>query len=172
MTVDETYDVQAVLALGDLPPEITFETPTTVVVLKARCEVEAELTGADFAITPAGPQAQSFMDQPHLVWQWDVRPEHPGDALELHLRLQATRFEGGRSLPGGVVLNESLIDVRTVDRSAWKRFDDWSSDVFGHPVVAALILPTAGWILVAARRWLPSQSSGTDKGSSGASKPH
>jgi hypothetical protein len=138
MVEGESYDLQAALALGNLPPNVTFETPTTLVDIDARCQVEAELTGSEFEITPEGPQPQSFVGTRTLLWTWDVKPEHSGEDLELELRLQVMVSERGRSVPGRFILNRSVIDVNATPRTWWQQFGDAAGDMFGHPVVQVL----------------------------------
>jgi hypothetical protein len=153
MVVGDTYKVQAALSLDALPPDVTFETPTTILVLPdTRCTVEANLTGSDFDITPDEPQPQSFLGTRVLIWEWQVSPKHPGADLELALRLQATAFEKGRSVPGRTILSETTIDVDAAPISFWTRLTDWSRGVFGHPIVPALVVPAVGGSYVWLRR--------------------
>jgi hypothetical protein len=153
MVVGNSYKIQAALSLDALPPDVTFETPTTVVVLPdARCTVEANLTGSDFDITPDEPQPQSFLDTRVLIWEWQVSPKRPGDDLELTLRLQANVFEKGRTVPGRTTLSETTIDVDTAPVSFWSRLTDWSRGVFGHPIVPVLVVPAVGAAYVWLRR--------------------
>jgi hypothetical protein len=153
MVVGDTYKVQAALSLDALPPDVTFETPTTVLVLpNTRCTVEANLTGSDFDITPDEPQTQSFLDTRVLIWEWQVSPKHPGNDLELALRLQSTAFENGRSVPGRTILSETTIDVDAAPVSLWSRLTNWSRDVFGHPMVPVVVVPAVGGAYVWLRR--------------------
>ena len=117
-----------------------------------RCTVEANLTGSDFDITPDEPQPQSFLGTRVLIWEWQVSPKHPGDDLELALRLQATAFENGRSVPGRLILSETTIDVNAAPVSFWSRLTDWSRGVFGHPIVPVLVVPAVGGAYVWLRR--------------------
>ena len=145
MVVGSSYNIQAALSLDALPPDVTFETPTTVVVLPdARCTVEARLSGSDFDITPDESQPQSFLGTRVLVWEWQVSPKHPGDDLELTLRLQATVVENGRTAPGRTILSETTIDVNAAPVSFWGGLTDWSRGVFGHPIVPVVIVPAVG----------------------------
>jgi hypothetical protein len=153
MVVGDSYEVQAALSLDALPPDVTFETSTTVVAVPdARCTVEAHLTGTEFDITPDGPQPQSFLGTRVLIWEWQVSPERPGDDLELTLRLQSNVVENGRSVPGRTVLSETTIDVDAAPVSFWSRLTDWSRGVFGHPIVPVVIAPAVGGGYVWLRR--------------------
>lgn len=152
MVVDETYEVQAALSLDDLPPDVTFETPTTIVgVPDARCKIAAHLTGPDFTIDPPDPQPQAFIGTRTLVWRWDVRPSEDGDH-ELTLRLQAEVVEGGRTVPGRTILSEAVIDVDAAPVSFWGRLTGSSRDIFGHPMVPVALVPLVGLGAAAARR--------------------
>ena len=152
MVVDETYQVQAALSLDDLPPDVTFETPTTIVgVPDARCKIAAHLTGPDFTIDPPDPQPQAFIGTRTLVWRWDVRPSEDGDH-ELTLRLQAEVVEGGRTVPGRTILSEAVIDVDAAPVSFWGRLTSSSRDIFGHPMVPVALVPLVGLGAAAARR--------------------
>lgn len=165
MVVGETYEVQAALSLDELPPDITFEAPTTVSVLPdARCTVEAELTGPDFEVSPAEPIEQSFFGTRALVWQWDVRPERSGDDLELTLRIQANIFEGGRNVPGRTILSETVIDVAAAPVSIRQGVVDWLADVFGHPIVPVLIVPLVGGMIAFGRRRMSTAGAGAGPG--------
>lgn len=153
MVVGDNYEVQAALSLDALPPDITFETPTTIVAVPdARCTVDARLTGSDFDITPDGPQPQSFLGTRVLVWEWQVSPERPGDDLELTLRLQSNVVENGRSVPGRTVLSETTIDVDAAPTSFLSRLTGWSRGVFGHPIVPVVVAPAVGAAYVWLRR--------------------
>jgi hypothetical protein len=153
MVVGDSYKVQAALSLDALPPDVTFETPTTIKVLPdTRCTVEASLTGSDFDIAPDDPQPQSFLDTRVLIWEWQVSPKRPGDDLELSLRLQSTAFENGRSVPGRTILSETTIDVDAAPVSFWSQLTDWSRDVFGHPIVPVVVAPAVGGAYVWVRR--------------------
>jgi hypothetical protein len=153
MVVGDSYEVQAALSLDALPPDVTFETPTTVVAVPdARCTVEARLTGSDFDITPDGPQPQSFLGTRVLIWEWQVSPERPGDDLELKLRLQSSVVENGRSVPGRTVLSETTIDVDAAPTSFVSRLSDWSRGVFGHPIVPVVVAPAVGAAYIWLRR--------------------
>jgi hypothetical protein len=155
MVVGDSYDVRAALSLDDLPPDVTFESPTTIVeVPGARCTIAAQLTGADFEITPDEPVAQSFVGTRVLLWEWDVVPTRVSDDLELDLTIQATVFEGGRTIPGQALLRKTTIDVNAEPRSLPRRLTDWTRDVFGHPLVPVVIVPAAGAGYVWLRRWL------------------
>ncbi|HEX5947781.1 MAG TPA: hypothetical protein VFY82_15960 [Acidimicrobiales bacterium] len=160
MVVDETYEVQAALSLDDLPPDVTFETPTTIVgVPDARCKVAAHLTGPDFTIDPPGPQPQAFIGTRTLVWRWDVRPSDDGDH-ELTLRVQAEVVEGGRTIPGRTILSEAVIDVDAAPVSFWGRLTGSSRDIFGHPMVPVALVPLVGLGAAAARRRFGHAASG------------
>ena len=59
MTVGDTDDEQVCALARRLPPDVTFESPTTIVdVPDARCTVEAELTGPHFDISHRAPAPQ------------------------------------------------------------------------------------------------------------------
>ena len=160
MVVDQTYEVQAALSLDELPPDVTFETPTTIVeVPDARCKVSAHLTGPDFTIDPPDPQPQAFIGTRTLVWRWDVRPSEDGDH-ELTLRLQAEVVEGGRTVPGRTILSEAVIDVDAAPVSFWGRLTGSSRDIFGHPMVPVALVPLVGLGAAAARRRFGHAASG------------
>jgi hypothetical protein len=153
MTVGDTYEVRAALSLDDLPPDVTFGSPTTVVeVPDARCTIEAVLTGPDFDVSPDEPVAQSFVGTRVLVWEWEVSPTRPGQDRELTVRLQASVVEGGRSVPGRTILSETVIDVDARPQSLWNRLSGWLRDLFGHPIVPVVVVPALGAAVVALRR--------------------
>lgn len=153
MTVGDTYDVRAALSLDDLPPDVTFGSPTTIVVVPdARCTVEAVLTGPDFDISPDEPVAQSFVGTRVLVWEWEVSPTRPGNDRELTVRLQANVVENGRTVPGRTILSETVIDVDAAPQSLWSTVSGWLRDVFGHPIVPIVVVPLGGAAYVALRR--------------------
>lgn len=155
MTVGDTYEVRAALSLDDVPPDVTFGSPTTIVeVPDARCTIEAVLTGPDFDVSPDEPVAQSFVGTRVLVWEWEVSPTRPGQDRELTVRLQASVVEGGRSVPGRTILSETVIDVDARPQSLWSRLSGWMRDLFGHPMVPVVVVPAAGAAYVALRRRL------------------
>jgi hypothetical protein len=155
MTLGDTYEVRAALSLDDLPPDVTFGSPTTVVeVPDARCTIEAVLTGPDFDVSPDEPVAQSFVGTRVLVWEWEVSPTRPGQDRELTVRLQASVVEGGRSVPGRTILSETVIDVDARPQSLWSRLSGWLRDLFGHPMVPVVVVPAIGAAYVALRRRL------------------
>lgn len=157
MVVGRSSRVQAVLSLGDVPPDVTFESSTTVIEIPdLRCQVEAQLTGPDFDVTPDEPQPQSFVGTLFLRWEWQVRPLRAGDDLKLNLRLQAAVVEGGRTVPGPATFYATDIDVDAEPVSGWTRFTEWLADVFGHPIVPILLVPLAGATFAYARRRLGS----------------
>lgn len=155
MTVGDTYEVRAALSLDDLPPDVTFGSPTTVVeVPDARCTIEAVLTGPQFDVSPDGPVAQSFVGTRVLVWEWEVSPNRPGQDRELTLRLQANVVENGRSVPGRTILSETVIDVEAQPQSTWSRLSGSLRGLFGHPIVPIAVVPAVGTAFVALRRRL------------------
>jgi hypothetical protein len=169
MVVGRSTRVQAVLSLGDVPPDVTFESSTTVVEIPdVRCQVEALLTGPDFEITPDEPQPQAFVGTLFLRWEWQVRPLRAGDDLKLNLRLQAAVVEGGRTVPGPSTVYSTDIDVDAEPVSGWTSFTEWLADVFGHPIVPILLVPLAGATFAFARRRF---GSGGGAGPSGAPDP-
>lgn len=144
MVVGHSHDVRAALSLEDLPPDVTFETSTTVVdVPDVRCVVRAVLRGPDFEITPSEAREQSFIGTRELVWEWKVRPKRAGDGLELTLVFQAKVVEDDRTEPGPEILNTSVINVDAAPVSPWRRIVDTTSGFFGNPAVQYL-LPAGG----------------------------
>jgi hypothetical protein len=142
MVVDRLYDVRAALSLGDLPPDITFETPTTsVAVTDIRCTVQAGLTGSDFEITPDEPREQSFIGRRELVWEWQVRPKRAGDDLKLILTLQAKVVQANppRTEFGPEILNTSVIDVDAKPESLSERITSFFASPMVAPIYAALV---------------------------------
>jgi hypothetical protein len=152
MVVDQSHDVRAVLSLDDLPPDVTFETPTTVVELDVRCVIRAVLRGPDFTVTPDEPREQSFVGTRQLVWDWQVRPERAGEGLRLDLVFQAMVVDedDDREVPGPELLHRAVIDVDATPVSPWRRIVDAVSGFFGNPAVQYL-LPAGGlgglWLL-------------------------
>jgi hypothetical protein len=142
MVVGHTYDVRAALSLGSSPPDVTFEGPTTVVVVDdIGCVVEATLTGPDFVITPERPQTQSFTGGGDaLMWEWQVRPTVAGDDLRLALRLQAEFRENGETVPGPQDILDARIDV---DADA-QPFSDLLIRFFNSNFVAVIVGVVAG----------------------------
>ena len=151
MVVDRTYEVRAAVALEELPPDVTFETTTTVVPLPGiTCTIKADLSGADFDIEAKSAPEQSFIGTRVLEWRWDVSPKRPGDGLQLTLSFQAIIVEGDRTVPGNSKLHEAFIDVDATPVSFWSSFVGAMTDFLSHPVIApatALVVTTfVAWL--------------------------
>jgi hypothetical protein len=140
MDMGRRYLVTATVSLGGAPPTISFEDSTTVVTIDGvRCELTAQLVGADFAITARSAERQSFVGTRELAWSWDVRPRHNGNDLKLALTIQAIVVEPGRSVPARPTLQEAIIDVHPETQSAWRGMWDNVGDFLHDPIVAALV---------------------------------
>jgi hypothetical protein len=145
MTFGNSYEVVVKLALDEIDAkavEIPGPSPTTIVTVGGtQCTVEAELTSADFEITPGGPQPQSFLDSRVLTWRWQVAPRWTGTDLRLLLRLQPIWIEEGKPpRPGSGEFYEAVIEVESKPQSLISKMNRGVSNVFGHPLVQYLLI--------------------------------
>jgi hypothetical protein len=153
MTVDETERVVVVAAVnpaGQATTTVTFETSTTVVSIRLRCEVRAQLRGAGFEIVPEDFQGGSFLDRPSIRWSWDVTPTKEGDR-SLTLEVQSVAHIGGDEIEGaGGELFEAEIAVDAKPRSTMDRVGDMAGGFVSHPVAQLMAWVAAVGTLVLA----------------------
>ena len=141
---------------------------TTIVAVRLRCEVQAELRGDAFEVTPEGFRTASFLDRPVIRWSWDVVPRQAG-SQRLTLEVRSVAVIDGRRVEGaGGELFATTIRVAAVPESAWGRVSRWSGDLVDHPLIRgfgslALVLGTLGalWRRLLKRAWPWDRGSGT-----------
>ena len=121
-----------------------LETGDAVIIVPVRVStvMRAELTGADFSITPLTEEEQiRDTSRPYLQWQWEVRPEKKGlQRLTLHLSV-VVNAEGLGDKTHSIsevrevsVTGNPMYSVRTILATNW----EW--------VASGLVLPLVGWI--------------------------
>lgn len=110
-------------------------------------QMQAELSGIDFEISPSGPQAKTVLPDQSVTWVWSVKPKAPGDAQILTLGVSALLKADGIDLPP--------VEIRTfterfpVRITFWGRVVQVSSELKAvHGAVAAV-----GGTLVAIGLW-------------------
>jgi hypothetical protein len=81
--------------------------------------MSAELSGADFEVSPAGRQERTVILPQPVIWNWQVTPTETGNAKPLKLRLYAHLQGPGGTMPP--VLVKTLDATITVDVTTW----DW-----------------------------------------------
>ncbi len=81
--------------------------------------MSAELSGADFEVTPAGRQERTVILPQPVVWNWQVTPTEVGNAKPLKLRLYAHLQGPGGTMPP--ILVKTLDATIAVDVTTW----DW-----------------------------------------------
>jgi hypothetical protein len=155
MVVDEVTNVRVTAVAGEGPVITAGPGPTvTVVAARLHCEVEATLRGQDFDIDPSEPQPGSFLDQPTIVWTWQVTPTSSGPHT-LQFRILPVAREDEIRLPGTPVLFEATISVDAAPKSFWERVDDVVRGIAGHPVVTGFgALAAMAAVLAAGWRWI------------------
>ena len=103
MTVDQTQQFVVTATIQGAVPAGTTTTSVapdvTVVTVALRCEVQAQLRGADFRVDPAEFQPRSFLDQPSVEWSWDVVPLKAGTSV-LNLEIRSVAVIDGRRIEG------------------------------------------------------------------------
>ena len=138
MVVDHTEHVRVVASVEGEGVVTTIDgapVPTTVVPVRLRCEVQAQIRGVGFDIEPAAFQQGSFLDQPTVVWSWDVTPRRVGGHV-LTLVIRSVAVIDGRRIEGaGQELFEASITVGAAPEGAWERFTRWTGAVVEHPLV-------------------------------------
>ncbi|MGH9343345.1 MAG: hypothetical protein ACRD19_06250 [Terriglobia bacterium] len=104
-------------------------------------EMEARLTGENFAITAVTPETQAVSGQEETEWRWDVKPQKAGTA-ELHLTLSAILQINGSSMPRSI----QTFDKRILVQVTWDQ--RISGFVSGHWdwLWTVVIIPIGAWI--------------------------
>lgn len=138
MTVGDAtpFIVTVSLVTGD-PGQSTTSVPSGVTVeeVSLRCEVQAQLRGADFRVEPGDFQQGSFLDRSAIDWSWDVVPLEAGtSALTLDIR-SVVVIDGRRIEGAGGQLYTSTITVVAEDESLWARSKRWSGELVDHPLI-------------------------------------
>jgi hypothetical protein len=142
MTVRETSQVRVVASVAGATGGTSSTTlgPSTTVVtgVPLRCQVEARIHGADFDVDPEGYQEGSFLDQPEIVWSWDVVPRRTGRKI-LTLDIRSVADVRGRTIRGAAQhLYKTSINVEAEPESFWDKTRRWSEALVGHPLVKGL----------------------------------
>ena len=168
MAFGETVSVELVLApetaskLDEVPADASIAEQAEAVGLSADLQgetrvvedvryapqMQAELKGLDFDISPAGPQAKTVLPDQPVRWVWTVRPKAHGAHKVLTLNVDALLQQEGAALPP--------VEIRTfaeridVTITPWKRVVVLASEIkVVHGALAAL-----GGTLVAVGAWL------------------
>lgn len=147
MVVQQSTRVVVVLGNGPIPTGAFNNESTTVVRLATTCAVQAQLTGPDFDITPAGWQRESFIDTPSLTWSWEVEPTHTGN-LMLALSLQSVFLETGDEFDSTVDSYTADIAVAAMPVSAAQQARSiFDSPIFdtGLGIASPLVIGGIGW---------------------------
>ena len=138
MTVDETQQFVVTATIQAAVPAGTTTTVApgvTVVAVALRCEVQAQLRGADFRVDPAEFQPRSFLDQPSVEWSWDVVPLKAGTSV-LSLEIRSVAVIDGRRIEGaGTQLYQSTVTITTKDQGFGADVKRWTSSVVDFPLV-------------------------------------
>ena len=115
--------------------QTTVAPDVTVVAVALRCEVQAQLRGADFRVDPAEFQPRSFLDQPSVEWSWDVVPLKAGTSV-LSLEIRSVAVIDGRRIEGaGTQLYQSTVTITTKDQGFGADVKRWTSSVVDFPLV-------------------------------------
>ena len=165
LALDETTQVRVVATVAD-PTTVSVPGPasTVVEVASLRCEVQAQLRGADFDIEPSAFQLGSFLDQPEIVWVWDVVPRRAGDR-RLTIEIRSVAEVGGRRIEGaGTRLFESEISVVAPTESLLRSVRRWSESVVDFPLVreAGSLAVLGAGVAAGRRRWRSRRGAAAD----------
>jgi hypothetical protein len=156
MVVGAATEVRVVASIeAENATTSTLPVPTTVATVALRCEVQARLRGPMFDVVPEEFQPGSFLDEPSIVWSWDVTPTRPGQR-PLTLEIRSTALIEGRRIEGANSrLYQTDIIVKAEPRSFWERLNDAASGVVDHPVVRGFgSLLVVGGAIAGGWRWL------------------
>jgi len=137
MTLDQTQQFVVTATIqGTTPAGSTTVAPdVTVVAVALRCEVQAQLRGADFRVDPAEFQPRSFLDQPSVEWSWDVVPLKAGTSV-LNLEIRSVAVIDGRRIEGAdTQLYQSTVTITTKDQGFGSDIKRWTTSVVDFPLV-------------------------------------
>jgi hypothetical protein len=143
MEVGQPTTVTVELGAGSLPP-LTDISPenTTVVPLKSTCEVQAQLVGAAFDVSPTGWQQASFLTVPVVTWIWQVTPKDAGRNLDLELQVQSLfQVSGNPPVPGGPPPFDAKITVKAAPESFGEQASHAANSSLGSAVLAGIVVP-------------------------------
>jgi hypothetical protein len=160
MVVGEVDQVEVVASVDESFPDETDGPPdTTIVPVRLRCEVAAQVRGAAFEIEPQDFQEGSFLDAPTITWRWDVRPLETGE-LTLTLDIRSVVVVDGRRLVGSSQLYSTDITVDAAPQSVPQHISGWFDALIDYPLVrgfgslaAVAAAAAAGWRWILKRPW-------------------
>lgn len=110
--------------------------------------MQATLSGPDFEISPAGPQARTVLADRPTLWSWTVRPVTHGPGKVLTLRVEAVLSRDGRDLPPVEI--ETFSERIVVEVGFFDRAVEWADKVKAlHATIAGV-----GTTLVGVGFWL------------------
>jgi hypothetical protein len=144
MEIGQPTTVSVELGAGSLPP-LTDISPenTTVVPLKSTCEVQAQLIGAAFDISPTGWQQASFLTVPVVTWVWQVTPKDAGRNLDLELEVQSLfQVSGNPPVPGGPPPFDAKITVNAAHQTFVQQANNAANSSLGAGVLAGILSPS------------------------------
>lgn len=168
MTVGEVVSIELVLSpekasgLASLPAQASLADKAEAVGLSPNLEgetqvvpevryaaqMQAELSGIDFEISPKGPQARTVLPDQAVKWVWTVKPKAPGEAQILTLAINALVTADGADLPP--------IEIRTFTERFPVRITFWGRLVLisGELKVVHGAIAAVGGTLAAVGVWL------------------
>lgn len=104
--------------------------------------VEAELEGPGYRISPEEPIRRTIAEQNELAWEWRVEPLREGEQPLTATITALFRVSGVEYAERVAVVEKRFRIVRSPWAPARRFFD-----TTGKWIVAALVLPLAGWII-------------------------
>ncbi|MGH9452314.1 MAG: hypothetical protein ACRD11_17535 [Terriglobia bacterium] len=149
MLLEKSYGIYLLLAPQEsiqelqqaLRKQIESQQNLEGVSIQIAPEMEARLTGQNFAIAAVTPETQAVSGQGETEWRWDVTPLKAGTG-ELHLTLSAILQVNGGSVPRSIQTFDRQIPVQVT----------WNQRILGFIsnhwdwLWTVVIIPMGAWI--------------------------
>jgi hypothetical protein len=123
--------------------------PTTRVLITTGCDVEAQLTGSAFTISPPNWQEQSFLQDPnpYLDWSWSVTPTQVGSGLELHVEIASLYHVAGSAVAQQFLDKTQAITVEATPESTGTKVSRFLENPLFLTILGAILVVILGIVV-------------------------